>query len=139
MKFTVPQYQTLFVYGTLRRDVGGDLCHILENYADFLDYGVYQGKLYRVGKYPGVIASSDPNDRVYGEVYRLHDPCRLLSRLDLYEECAPGFPRPTEYVRDVQFVHLLNGEVIPVWMYLYNRPIDQLELITSGDFAKAYW
>jgi gamma-glutamylcyclotransferase (GGCT)/AIG2-like uncharacterized protein YtfP len=128
------QYQALFVYGSLRRDVNDGLCELLERYTDFIDYGTYQGLLYNIDNYPGAVASNNPSHLVVGEVYRLHDPNRVLSRLDVYEECSPSFSKPTEYLRDIQYVQLLNNDIIPAWIYLYNYPTDNLQLIASGDF-----
>ena len=59
--------------------------------------GEFQGRLYDLGRYPGVVASDDPADIVHGEVYRLHDPAATLARLDQYEGCDDTAPAPTEY------------------------------------------
>jgi gamma-glutamylcyclotransferase (GGCT)/AIG2-like uncharacterized protein YtfP len=128
------QYQALFVYGTLRRDTNDELCELLERYTDFIDYATYQGLLYSVGSYPGAVPSHNAADLVYGEVYRLHYPERVLLRLDEYEECSAHFAKPTEYVRDIHYVRLLNNALIPAWIYLYNHPTDNLQCIASGDF-----
>lgn len=128
----------MFVYGTLRRDTNSEMYHLLARYADFVGDASYQGKLYKIDYYPGVVSSEDPSDVVQGEVYRLHDPDLVLSRLDQYEECGPGFPEPTEYIREIQHVQLQSGETIPAWIYLYNRPTNYLELVTSGDFLKVW-
>lgn len=125
----------LFVYGTLRRDSRSEMFHLLARHAVFVGDSTFQGKLFRVDYYPGVVASENPNDVVHGEVYKLIASDIVLARLDDYEECGPGYPEPHEYIRRKQNV-TLNGEgsVIPAWIYLYNRPIAGLELIPSGDF-----
>ncbi len=125
---------SLFVYGTLRRDNDNEMYHLLARYADFIGDATYQGKLYKIDYYPGVVASEDPSDVVWGEVYRLREPDFILSKLDQYEECGPGFLKPREYTRVIQPVRLRNGETILAWVYLYNRPTDSLEFVTSGDF-----
>ncbi len=126
----------LFVYGTLRRDIGSEMYHLLARYADFVGNAIYQGKLYKIDDYPGVVPSDDPSDIVHGEVYRLREPELVLSRLDQYEECGPGFPEPTEFIRAIQQVQLESGETISAWVYLYNGPTEHLDLILSGDFLK---
>ena len=124
----------LFVYGTLRRDVGGEMYRLLARYSDFVGEAAYQGKLYKVTHYPGVVPSNDPADLVQGEVYRLRNPDLVLPRLDEYEECGPGFKEPTEYVRLSQEIQLRKGETLSAWVYVYNRPINGLELMPVGDF-----
>ncbi len=126
--------QFLFVYGTLRRDTNGQMYHLLARYADFVGEATFQGKLYMVDYYPGIVPSEDNDDLVLGEVYRLHNPNYVLSHLDQYEECGRAFPEPTEYVRRTERVRLHNGRIIAAWVYVYNRPTNKLYLIESGDF-----
>ena len=124
----------LFVYGTLRRDTRSGMHRLLAQYASFLAGGTYQGRLYLVGNYPGVVPSPNPSAKVRGEVYALHRPEIILPKLDAYEECGPDFSEPTEYLRQRQAVVLANGSTCHAWVYLYNRPTDKLILISSGDF-----
>jgi len=123
----------LFVYGTLRSDAGNDMSQLLAGNADFVDYAVFQGRLYRVDYYPGAVPSDDPEDRIPGEIYRLQDTVCLWPCLDSYEGCGPEFPEPNEYLRQRRKVRLGNGKSISAWIYLYNRPIDGLELIECAD------
>lgn len=102
--------------------------------AEFIGHAAYQGKLYNIGAYPGVVPSNQPSDRVQGEVYRLLMPTLTLQRLDRYEECGAGFPKPAEYVRKIQPVQLMNDEIISAWIYLYNRPVRGRQRLPSGDF-----
>jgi gamma-glutamylcyclotransferase (GGCT)/AIG2-like uncharacterized protein YtfP len=128
--------ENLFVYGTLRKETDSEIHHLLTRYADFVGKGTYQGRLYKIDNYPGVIPSGDPTDQVHGEVFCLREPEILLSRLDQYEECGPGFPEPSEYVRKKQEVRLKNGRKLTAWIYIYNRPVKGLQWIASGDFLK---
>lgn len=128
--------QFLFVYGTLRCDTNSQMYHLLARYADFVDEAIFQGKLYMVDYYPGVVPSEDPSDLVQGEVYRLRNPDHVLSRLDQYEECGRGFPEPTEYIRRAEKVRLRDERIIAAWVYVYNRPTNKLDLIESGDFLQ---
>jgi gamma-glutamylcyclotransferase (GGCT)/AIG2-like uncharacterized protein YtfP len=126
----------LFVYGTLRRDVKGGMYHLLAKYGDFVDKATYQGRLFKVASYPGMIPSHDPEDIVHGEVYQLHHADTVLPRLDRYEGCGPNFAEPAEYLRVKKDVSLRNGKAISAWVYLYNRPTEALEPIESGDFSR---
>jgi len=128
--------QNLFVYGTLRQDTDNEMVHLLKRYADFVGEGTYQGRLYKICYYPGAVPSKNPVDQVQGEIFRLHEPEIVLSRLDQYEECGPRFPEPAEYIREEQEVRLKNGKRLTAWVYIYNRPVEGLEWIASGDFVK---
>jgi gamma-glutamylcyclotransferase (GGCT)/AIG2-like uncharacterized protein YtfP len=124
----------LFVYGTLRRDINSEMYHFLARYGKFVGDATFQGKLYMVDYYPGLVPSDNPQDVVYGEVYNLSCSDTVLSRLDDYEECGPKFSKPTKYVRHKQDVKLKTGEVMSAWVYIFERPTVGLQLIESGDF-----
>jgi gamma-glutamylcyclotransferase (GGCT)/AIG2-like uncharacterized protein YtfP len=124
----------LFVYGTLRRDTRSEMFRLLEKYADFVSEGSYQGRLYRVVDYPGAVPSDDASERVKGEVYALTEPEVVLKKLDRYEECGPGFVEPREYFRCREEIMLSDNTTLHAWVYIYNRPVDHLERIPSGDF-----
>ncbi len=124
----------LFVYGTLKKSYDHPLHNEINLYSDFFSEGVYNGKLFLIGEYPGAIVSSNPNDIVYGEVYLLTNANRLLSILDEYEECEAHSPQPTEYIRSLQLIHLNNNASVKAWIYLYNYNTDCLLPINSGKF-----
>ncbi|MGZ4960317.1 MAG: gamma-glutamylcyclotransferase family protein [Methylomonas sp.] len=129
----------LFVYGTLRQGPRNEMHQLLVRHARYVGKATFQGKLYKVDGYPGVVPSPNPADIVYGEVYRLLQPSLVLAELDAYEECSPGFPEPTEYKRCKEMITLQSGDRIDAWMYIYNHPIANLHLIGSGDFLNGHW
>jgi len=47
---------TIFVYGTLRRDANSEMHQLLTKYAEFVSDATYQGKLYKVDDYPGAVS-----------------------------------------------------------------------------------
>ncbi len=126
----------LFVYGTLMRSSHHALARALKQHASYEGPARYNGRLYRVTHYPGVIASSAPEDWVFGDVYTLRDS-DLLKDLDRYEGCGPDDPPPTQYLRLLQPVTLSSGPSVEAWIYIYNRPIDRLKRIVSGRFNDA--
>ena len=128
----------LFVYGTLRSDARSEMYHLLARFADFIGDATFQGQLYLVDDYPGVVPSTCSEDKVNGEVYRLLDPASVLPKLDAYEECGPGFPQPAEYVRRKERVFLKSSDEIEAWMYIYNRSTNGLRRIETGDFASLH-
>ena len=131
----------LFVYGTLRqhapRRAAGNRCYqLLQQYASLVGLGGLQAKLYLVDYYPGAVPSNDPAWQVVGEVYQLAKAANLLTELDAYEQCGPGFASPTEYLRLQQQISLKSGDIVTAWVYVYNQPIDGLQQILSGDFLR---
>ncbi|HEX7080270.1 MAG TPA: gamma-glutamylcyclotransferase family protein [Gammaproteobacteria bacterium] len=125
----------LFVYGSLRPGFGGEMCTVLARHAEHIGEAAFQGRLYLVDWYPGAVPSGDEADTVRGDVFRLREPRALLPLLDRYEGCTPG--TAGEYVRRTARVCLSGGGDIDAWIYLYDRPIDGLERIVSGDFLGA--
>jgi gamma-glutamylcyclotransferase (GGCT)/AIG2-like uncharacterized protein YtfP len=108
----------------------------LTHYGEYVADATCPGKLYKVDYYPGLVPSDDPRDIAYGEVYKLSCPGIVLSHLDDYEECGPKFSKPTQYERHKENVTTTSGEVITAWVYIYNRPTEELQLIESGDYLK---
>lgn len=124
----------LFVYGTLRRAFAHPMHAVLTAESDYVGIAYYQGELYLVAHYPGVVCSPKPQHQVVGELYQLTEPEHILAVLDNYEECSAEFPAPHEYRRELQQVTLENGESVSAWVYVYNRDTRGLKLIPSGDF-----
>jgi gamma-glutamylcyclotransferase (GGCT)/AIG2-like uncharacterized protein YtfP len=67
-------------------------------------------------------------------VFVVSDPGFLVT-LDRYEECGPEDREPTEYRRLRQTVVTSSGESVEAWMYIYNRPVADLQRIASGQFS----
>jgi gamma-glutamylcyclotransferase (GGCT)/AIG2-like uncharacterized protein YtfP len=124
----------LFVYGTLMRGYDHPMAQLLSRSADFVGEAHCRAKLYLVKHYPGLVLSDDAGDIAYGEVFRLRQASQLLREFDMYEACGDGFAEPTEYVRRLLQVALLDGAQLEVWTYLYNWPVEHLARIASGRF-----
>jgi gamma-glutamylcyclotransferase (GGCT)/AIG2-like uncharacterized protein YtfP len=116
----------LFVYGTLARNAGHEMHRHLAGNADYVSEGHFNGQLYRVAHYPGAVPSSNPDEKVFGELYRIgnHD---VLATLDAYEG--------REFVRKTQPVWLHNGRKVQAWVYLLQRAVTNLPRIASGRFT----
>jgi len=127
----------LFIYGTLQKNVGNSRFHLFAGYCSYFSKAYLQGKLFHVADYPGAIESNEIDDKVYGELYKVNESKPLLTQLDIYEECSANFPQPHEYVRKKILVFLPDGNTVLAWVYLYNRDIQNLERIISGDYEKA--
>lgn len=132
------QAEYLFVYGTLRKNGGSKWHTVLASGAEYLGEAYFQGRLFNVQAYPGLIESPLPEDRVLGEIYRL--PARKASEIDVlellddYEECSASFPEPHEYKRVQAFVTQVDGQTMLAWIYLYTRDVSNLQHIESGDY-----
>jgi gamma-glutamylcyclotransferase (GGCT)/AIG2-like uncharacterized protein YtfP len=124
----------LFVYGTLRQNANHPMHQLLVQHSCFVAMAHYQARLCQVDYYPGAVPSNNAADQVVGELYQLIQPEHLLSALDNYEECGPGFGQPQEYRREQQSVIAENGDSVIAWVYVYNRSTKGLRLIQSGDF-----
>jgi gamma-glutamylcyclotransferase (GGCT)/AIG2-like uncharacterized protein YtfP len=126
----------LFVYGTLMRGFDHPMAKLLSRSADFLGAARCRGRLYLVKHYPGLVLSDDPNEVVFGELYRLRARDALLREFDMYEACGEGFPEPTEYVREMLQVAFDDGTTSEAWTYVYNWPVTRLPRIASGKFLE---
>ena len=126
----------LFVYGTLMRSSHHALARELKQRAIYEGPARFNGRLYRVAHYPGVVVSNAPEDWVFGDLYTLRDP-GLLKDLDRYEGCGPDDPPPTPYLRQRHAVTVSGGSDVESWIYIYNRPVDRLQRIVSGRFSEA--
>ena len=135
----------LFVYGTLRRGCMGEPARRLAGESDWLGMAHVQGRLYRIGGYPGLRMSEQDNGpdswpgwgTVTGDLIRLHNPAITLDWLDAYEEVGGAFPEPWEYRRVVTAVTVAGDEqpiTTPAWTYVYNWPVDGLEHIAGGNW-----
>lgn len=128
----------IFVYGSLLTRAAHPMGDKLRREATLVGAASIQGRLYRVSWYPGVVLSDNPADHVYGEVYRLAEPLASLRWLDEYEGITPGptgVAESDQYERRIVRVRLESGEPLDAWMYLYRRPVTDLERVASGHWA----
>jgi gamma-glutamylcyclotransferase (GGCT)/AIG2-like uncharacterized protein YtfP len=97
---------------------------LLRRQAVFIGNGIFQGKLFDLGGYPGAVASKRAGDIVRGELYELRGE-RLLSRLDAYEGKL--------FSRVVGRSVLSGGKKIQAWIYLYVGSTRGRRRIASGE------
>ena len=106
----------IFVYGSLRTKQGNS--HWMTNAQLLGNYNIENYQLYSLGHYPGAVPGEGT---VQGEVYRIDNA--TLAELDALRT------RGGEYAR--QLVQTPYGSA---WMYVYQRPVDGLKLIESGNW-----
>lgn len=124
----------LFVYGTLRAAAGHPLQRYLRQHARRLGTGQVAGRLYDLGRYPGLVLDARAG-AVRGDVYRLRHTRALLNTLDRYEGCAARMPQPREYRRAPVQIHWKNRRLW-AWVYVYNRPVAGLRAVPGGDYLQ---
>jgi gamma-glutamylcyclotransferase (GGCT)/AIG2-like uncharacterized protein YtfP len=125
----------LFVYGTLMQGMGNPFSEQLSTASDFLCPATVQGRLYDVrGEYPCAVASLDPKELIYGELYRLNDPTTLFQTLDPYEDCYPEDAHRSLYIRRVTSVATREEQNLNAWIYFWNSLLDELIRIPSGNY-----
>jgi len=126
--------QHLFVYGSLKRSFGHAMHRHIRKYATFVDIGSFQGKLYRIDWYPGVVDSDEAHDQVKGEVYHMHQPDALLAQLDAFELYRPDRLDLSEYLRVLRPISTPLLGIIQCHVYLYHRTLVHATPILSGIF-----
>ena len=96
--------------------------------AEFSGLGTYCGKLLNLGRYPGVIPSRDPRDKVVGDLYALGAGATTLRVLDSYEG--------KEFCRKKATISLKNGNHVTAWIYIFRGPVSGLPVIRGGNYLK---
>jgi len=124
----------LFVYGTLRSGFQNKSARLLAERGTLLGRARIHGKMYRLDRYPGLVLSSEPDEWVTGEVYRLDDPVGTLAVLDDYEGCGPNDEVPYEFERVIARVRLVTGRHLSAWIYVYSQPLPEERRVLSGDY-----
>jgi gamma-glutamylcyclotransferase (GGCT)/AIG2-like uncharacterized protein YtfP len=122
----------LFVYGSLMSSAGHRMGKRLAREARHIGEASAPGRLYKVGRYPGMVAGGAEGERVHGEVYALHNPVQALRWLDAYEGLAEGSPHHGEYARCELPVRLASGTAIRCWAYVYCRDVSGLPALADG-------
>ncbi len=132
-----PASQRLFVYGTLMTTAVGSYgqvarTRLMAECGPLRLPATTRGRLYELGQYPGMAASTGPDDVVHGELLLLSDPAKTLPWLDEYEMISTDPHADNEYVRDMHEVTIHGGQSIRAMTYLYVKPILGLTRVTSG-------
>jgi len=122
----------IFVYGTLLDPENKYGVYLRDN-SKFFSSAKLKGKLFDLGDYPGVVLYPDGTDLVHGILLQMDDPATVLDVLDIYEGFGKDQPQPNEFVRVLTEAVTEPGIVI-CWVYVYNRSLDNVRQITSGNY-----
>lgn len=118
----------VFVYGALRREASNGWR--MEN-ARFLGSARIKGTLVRISWYPGLVREGEGS--VLGEVYEVSR--ELLRQLDEFEGIDPGHEDGGngEYRRLRTEIHV-GKDTYKVWLYEWQKGIEDYEVIANGDW-----
>ena len=126
--------ELVFFYGTLmagfdrRRRAG------IDDRLRYIGRGSIQGALFDLGLYPAAVPA--PDGLIWGEVYEMTDPTRVLAALDDIEGYRHDDPDRSLYMRSKSEVALPDGTVAHAWVYFYNAPLGRAPRIPSGDYLE---
>lgn len=119
----------IFVYGTLEKTAFfSDL--INKGEIRYIGNGKIQAKLYDLGEYPGAV--EDKENYVYGRVYEAKNIDKILPIFDGYEEFYPNKPENSLFIRKVIEVIMENDETLNAFVYIYNRSVERMKVISTG-------
>ncbi|MFI0429514.1 gamma-glutamylcyclotransferase [Mariniflexile sp. HMF6888] len=124
----------LFVYGTLLKDFESDMSKFLEQHSEFVGSGYFNGNLYEILWYPGAVLSDNPNDKVYGHIFKILNAEKTFKVLDDYEGIGDTDEHGNEYKRILIDAYLDSSQPVKTWVYIYNNSTENLKQITSGNY-----
>jgi gamma-glutamylcyclotransferase (GGCT)/AIG2-like uncharacterized protein YtfP len=122
----------LFVYGTLLTAAGHPMGARLRREARLIEPATIQGRLYSLGRYPGLVEATDLHSVVHGELYALNAPAVVLHWLDAYEGVIPGRPEQSSYERAERAVRTEAGGILNAWVYLYRGSVRARPEVVGG-------
>ncbi len=129
-------FNLLFVYGTLLRGdrgtTGREQRVRLARESRVLGSAWMAGRLYNLGRYPGLVVAQGAGDVVHGEVLEFIDAERSLRWLDAYEGIVPGHHPHNEYERVLLPVQGLNNRTVDAWVYVFLQDVEAATLIPNG-------
>jgi gamma-glutamylcyclotransferase (GGCT)/AIG2-like uncharacterized protein YtfP len=126
----------LFLYGTLLPELAPAPLRAALAGCQSVGDGSVPGRLYDLGRYPGLVPDPLARGRVLGQVFRLPEQGDVLEALDAYEGFDPADPPGSLYLRLPQDAELAGGERLSCWVYIYNRDPGAATLIPDGDYSR---
>lgn len=128
----------IFVYGTLRSDIGknNSYARMLRENSEYIGVATVQGILYDVGSFPAIVHG---DSLITGELYRVKKEAASMvqERLDAYESNGSLYQReivPCLY-RTVLKNNKKSYSACDAWCYFYLRGTENLDMVESGDYA----
>lgn len=122
----------LFVYGTLLRRSSHPMARFLAECAVFLGEVKIAGRLYNLGRFPGLTAG-EPGDWTYGDLYDLGERASTtLTELDRYEgdESTPE----ALFHRKLAEVICADETKIQAWVWWFRGAVRPEQRLLSGRY-----
>src|SRR5262245_27215490 len=123
----------LFVYGTLRRISPHPMARFLANRARYVGTGRVAGRLYNLGRYPGMTEAAAADEQVTGDIYELTDGEETMRELDRYENAES--PLPAFFERGSASVTLADVGEVEALVYWFRGAVTEDRRVLSGDYA----
>jgi len=126
----------LFVYGTLMlKYPNNPFLDYLKKNTRYIGEGFTNGSLYMLESYPAFLLDSNKG-KVFGEILQILNPDNFFETLDLYEGYSKDDLQNSEYKREIVVVKPLDAklESYECWIYSYNLPLENKNIIESGNF-----
>jgi gamma-glutamylcyclotransferase (GGCT)/AIG2-like uncharacterized protein YtfP len=117
------------LYGTLMEGFAGKVEAGVLKKLCYKDECIIKGDLYDLGEFPGLVCGEGA---VRAELYEVSD-MSAIQDLDKFEQYDPTQKESSLYIR--KLVKPMNY-ASNVWVYFYNRQINDVALISSGDWRK---
>ncbi|MES1217119.1 MAG: gamma-glutamylcyclotransferase family protein [Bacteroidota bacterium] len=134
---TTPGIYRLFVYGSLRSGFQSPVYEYISRFFHLTGGAKVKGKLYDLGSYPAGIPAQEES-YIVGELYEIKDEKEFswaFGQLDDYEGVNVEADEEPLYRREITDVYF-NDQLLPAWIYWYNRDISGKPKIESGDLIK---
>jgi len=94
-----------------------------------------RGRLFNLGRYPGMLEAETMDDWVQGDLYSLpEDGGATLKDLDRYENGES--PHPAFFERTLADVLPASGSLCQAWIYWFRGPVQPASHLPSGDWLR---
>lgn len=125
----------LFVYGTLLKRSPHAMARFLAERGTLLGEARIAGRLYNLGRYPGLIETAGAGDWVVGDLYDLGDHAAdTMAALDRYENAES--PQPAYFDRQLGKVVGADGATHQAWVYWFRGAVKPADRIQSGRYLE---
>ena len=106
----------------------------LREHGEYICDGYIHGRLYEIDNYPGLVLSQDPQEKVYGEIFRLIDFNTAIEKLDEYEDFFPNDLESSLYIRQIEEICIEGRTAKKAWVYVFNGEVNEENHIVSGSY-----
>jgi gamma-glutamylcyclotransferase (GGCT)/AIG2-like uncharacterized protein YtfP len=131
----VAEREFLFVYGTLQPGFAPPEMEPVVARMRVVGEGFVLGRLYSLGRFPGLVMDAGSGLKVFGVVMELPEDRNILAALDAYEEFYADEPKRSQFLRVQCAVSLHSGRSVACWVYVYNGGVEGARVIADGRFV----